>query len=65
MPLLKSATESKTTDPEAVKALKRKVNLLSLIGSNVSLHKVARTGGGEYAGPCPFCGGTNRFRVQP
>ncbi len=28
--------------------------------------KVASTGGGEYAGPCPFCGGGNdRFRCWP
>ncbi|MBL3582606.1 primase-helicase zinc-binding domain-containing protein [Oleidesulfovibrio alaskensis] len=26
---------------------------------------VARTGGGEYAGPCPSCGGKDRFRVWP
>src|SRR6266536_1380392 len=27
--------------------------------------RVARTRGGEYAGPCPFCGGTDRFRIWP
>lgn len=27
--------------------------------------KVASTHGGEYAGPCPFCGGKDRFRVWP
>ncbi len=27
--------------------------------------KVASTRGGEYAGPCPFCGGRDRFRVHP
>ena len=28
--------------------------------------KVASTGGGEFAGPCPFCGGGNdRFRCWP
>ena len=21
--------------------------------------------GGQYNGPCPWCGGTDRFRVQP
>jgi DNA primase len=30
-----------------------------------SSKKVASTGGGEYAGPCPFCGGINRFRCWP
>jgi len=27
--------------------------------------KVASTSGGEYESPCPFCGGTDRFRVWP
>ena len=27
--------------------------------------KVATTGGGEWAGACPFCGGEDRFRVFP
>lgn len=29
------------------------------------LKKVSGTGGGEYAGPCPLCGGVDRFHVQP
>ena len=29
------------------------------------LRKVASTGGGECAGSCPFCGGEDRFHVQP
>lgn len=28
------------------------------------LKHVASTGGGEFAGPCPFCGGVDRFRAQ-
>ncbi len=43
----------------------KSVNLLSLIGDDSKLRRVASTGGGEYAGPCPFCGGRDRFRVQP
>lgn len=39
------------------------IDLVSLI--NVKLKYVAATGDGEYEGPCPFCGGTNRLRVQP
>src|SRR4030042_652775 len=39
--------------------------LLSLVGQDTALKRVAKTGGGEYAGPCPFCGGRDRFRVQP
>src|SRR4030042_4277294 len=27
--------------------------------------KTGSTGGGEYAGPCPWCGGDDRFRVWP
>ena len=30
-----------------------------------TLRKTATTNGGEYAGPCPFCGGNDRFRVWP
>lgn len=29
------------------------------------LKRLATTNGGEYAGPCPFCGGNDRFRVWP
>jgi len=29
------------------------------------LKRVSSSGGGEYAGPCPFCGGTDRFRCWP
>jgi DNA primase len=42
--------------------LKQEIRILDLVGG---LKKVASTGGGEYAGPCPICGGTDRFRVQP
>jgi len=48
-----------------IEDLKRRVNLLDLIGSDTRLRKIAGTRGGEYAGPCPFCGGDDRFRVQP
>jgi len=41
----------------------KRTDLLALVGGN--LRKVATTGGGEYAGPCPMCGGRDRFRVQP
>jgi DNA primase len=40
-------------------------DLLSLIGHDVPLRRQASTRGGEYAGPCPFCGGSDRFRVWP
>jgi len=41
------------------------VDLLGLIGRDTNLKRVASTNGGEYAGPCPFCGGRDRLRVQP
>lgn len=40
-------------------------DLFALIGRDTRLKRVASTNGGEYAGPCPFCGGTDRFRVWP
>jgi len=40
-------------------------DLLALIGKDTQLKRVASTGGGEYAGACPFCGGRDRFRVWP
>lgn len=43
----------------------KRVDLLQLISSDTQLKRVANTGGGEYAGACPFCGGRDRFRVQP
>jgi DNA primase len=45
--------------------LRLRVDLLTLIGSDTPLRRVAATAGGEYAGPCPFCGGRDRLRVQP
>ena len=41
------------------------INLLQLIGADVRLKKSAATEGGEWKGPCPFCGGKDRFWVQP
>lgn len=40
-------------------------NRLTAYIDGYQLKRVASTGGGEYAGPCPFCGGRDRFRVQP
>ena len=42
------------------------MNLIELIQTDGrKLKKVATTSGGEYCGPCPFCGGVDRFRVWP
>lgn len=40
-------------------------DLLALTGRDTTLKKVSSTNGGEWAGPCPFCGGRDRFRVWP
>ena len=40
-------------------------DLLEHIRQRVALKKVAATHGGEYAGPCPACGGEDRFRIWP
>lgn len=41
------------------------VDLLSIAQQHTRLKRVANTKGGEWAGPCPFCGGRDRFRIQP
>lgn len=48
-------------DPFLIQQAKQ-TDLIALAG--VALKKVATSGGGEYAGPCPMCGGRDRFRVQ-
>jgi hypothetical protein len=46
-------------------SLKSNSDLLALAERDAELRRVAGTEGGEWAGPCPFCGGRDRFRVQP
>jgi DNA primase len=42
------------------------MTILDLIQSDgFSFKKVSSTGGGEYAGSCPWCGGDDRFRLWP
>lgn len=42
------------------------MTLLDLLNQDgVRFKRVSGTHGGEYAGPCPSCGGTDRFRVWP
>lgn len=41
-------------------------NLFDMIQADGgTLRKMATTGGGEFAGACPFCGGRDRFRAWP
>lgn len=48
-----------------LREINQHVDLLALTSQHTTLKKVASSGGGEWAGPCPFCAGTDRFRVQP
>jgi len=41
------------------------LDLLRLLGRDTTLKRVTNSNGGEYAGPCPWCGGRDRFRVWP
>ncbi|MEW6658019.1 MAG: primase-helicase zinc-binding domain-containing protein [Thermodesulfobacteriota bacterium] len=42
------------------------MSLIDLLAADgFMVRRVATTRGGEYAGPCPFCQGTDRFRVWP
>lgn len=51
------------TSAEAT-TLKSSVPILTIAGRDSELHKIAGTQGGEWAGPCPKCGGTDRFHLQ-
>jgi len=41
------------------------MNVLDLASKKVNLHKASGTNGGEWQGPCPACGGEDRFHVWP
>jgi len=41
------------------------MNVLDLALKHVKLRRVSGTKGGEYQGPCPACGGEDRFHVWP
>jgi DNA primase len=59
---LEEIGRDKLIDTEAIK---RNSNLLALVESDVKLIKISTTGDGEYEAPCPFCGGKDRFHIQP
>lgn len=48
--------------PIDTQEIKRVVDLVEYIGRHTTLVQVSRVG--EYAGPCPRCGGTDRFHVK-
>ena len=43
---------------------KQRIDIVALTGRDTRLKRIASTGGGEYAGPCPRCGGRDRFHVN-
>lgn len=45
--------------------VKAGVNLKDVIGNDVVWAKEARSYGGTLKGPCPFCGGSDRFHAHP
>ena len=51
--------------PQTEIAQARQADLLRLIEPDTTLSRIANTHGGEFAGPCPFCGGADRFHVVP
>ena len=40
-------------------------DFLAEITQDTRLKRTSSSRGGQYNGPCPWCGGTDRFRVQP
>lgn len=48
-------------DKTQVEEIKSRFDLISYAGQRSELHKVAA---GEWAGPCPMCGGDDRFHVR-
>jgi DNA primase len=42
-----------------------KMNVLELAAKHVKMKKVSSTKGGEWQGPCPDCGGKDRFHIWP
>ncbi len=47
-----------------LEGIKARANLVELAGRDTRLTKVSGTNGGEYAGPCPKCGGQDRLHVK-
>jgi hypothetical protein len=46
-------------------AINQSFDLLAESERLTRLQKASSIEGGEWAGPCPMCGGTDRFRIQP
>ena len=60
---MNSTSVPNTRDKSTENARYHILSILELAGQDIELKRVASTNGGEYAGPCPGCGGNDRFRV--
>jgi len=56
-------TQAEAMIPEPKIQQAKAANILALVPTD--LKRVSGHNGGEYAGPCPWCGGDDRFRVWP
>lgn len=61
-PPVSRRTERAARFTDAQIADARRADILTIVPG---LSKWSRTSGGEYAGPCPLCGGANRFHAWP
>lgn len=67
-PLAANAATQQATLAEGIRTFLEANPILPLLEGRVGvgrLRRVARTNGGEWAGPCPLCGGDDRLRVWP
>ena len=54
---------SETNRNNLIRQIKEQADLMAYITTDMQL--CSHRNGGEYQGPCPFCGGEDRFHVQP
>ena len=52
-------------DRSEIDDLKTRINILDVVGQDTTFTESARSYGGTYKGPCPWCGGEDRFHVHP
>lgn len=60
----RSATQQSGHLSDAIESFHDVTSIVELLGGT-QLRRVARTNGGEWAGPCPLCGGEDRLRTWP
>ena len=62
---MNSTSVPNTRDKSTENARYHTLSILELAGQDIELKRVASTHGGEYHGPCPGCGGEDRFIIWP